>query len=186
MAVKIENTSSLKLPKNTEQDIGSILASVPAEHLRGLEKVKLVDFISDPRLKNAALPKGQDLPGLYRPKQTAGQNASLEIAVGALLRPTESYLNRMMSRTSFKANMAGILFSLIGQHYYLTLRHSVKRTAIEGQVRQYAEKYLKAWGEKQQQNSRRAKIFRPFRPLLERWAKYLNRKAVEAQKKAKV
>lgn len=183
MAIKIENTSSIDLPKGTEDAIQKILASVPVEHLRGLEKVKLVDFINDPRLKNVQVPKGQDLPGLYHPRQL-GQNAFLEVSLGALLKPYESYLNRLMPRMGFKANLAALLFSLVGQHYYLTLRHSVKRTQIESQVRQYAEKHLKAWGEKQQEKSWRAKIFKPFRPLLERWAKSLNKKAAQAQKKA--
>lgn len=184
MAIKIENGSSIKLPKNWEKDIESILANAPAEHLRGLAKVRLVDFINDPRLKDVQLPKGQDLPGLYRPKQGL-QNASLEVAAGALLRPTEGYLNRMMARTGFKANLAGVLFSLVGQHYYLTQRHSVKRADIEPSVRQYAARHLKAWGEKQADNSFRAKLFKPLRPLLERWAKSLNKKAQNAQKKAK-
>lgn len=184
MAIKIENSSSLKLPKNSEKDLEKILASIPVEHLRGLDKVKLVDFISDPRLKNAQLPKGQDLPGIYHPK-IGGKNAWLEISIGALLRPYESYFNRLMPKMSFKSNLAAIAFSLVGQHYYLTLRHSVKRQQIEGQVRQYAERHLKSWSEKQAAGSRRAKIFKPFRPILERWAKYLNKKAVAAQKKAK-
>lgn len=184
MAIKIENSSSIKLPKNSEKDLEKILANIQIEHLRGLDKVKLVDFINDPRLKNAQMPKGQDLPGLYHPK-AGGKNAWLEISIGALLRPYETYLNRLMPRMSFKSNLAAIVFSLVGQHYYLTLRHSVKRQQIEGQVRQYAERHLKAWGEKQAEGSRRAKIFKPFRPLLERWAKYLNKKAVAAQKKAK-
>lgn len=184
MAIKIENNSSIKLPKGTEQAIEKIIASVPAEHTRGLEKVKLVDFIKDPRLKDVQLPKGQDLPGLYHPRQM-GKNAFLEVSVGALLRPYESYLNRLMPRMSFKANLAALLFSLVGQHYYLTLRQSVKRTQIEGQVRQYAEKHLKTWGEKQAEGSWRAKFFKPFRPILERWAKALNKRAANAQKKAK-
>jgi hypothetical protein len=184
MAIKIENLSNIALPKGAEENIQKVLAFLPAEHLRGLEKIRLVDYINDPRLKNVSLPKNQDLPGLYHPKQM-GKNAFLEISLGALLKPTESYFNRLMPRMSFKTNIAALIFSLVGQHYYLTLRHSVKRNQIEGQVRQYAEKNLKAWSEKQAANSRRARIFKPFRPILERWAKYLNKKAAEAQRKAK-
>lgn len=184
MAIKIENASTIKLPKGTEETIEKIIASLPVEHTRGLEKVKLVDFIRAPRLKDVQLPKGQDLPGLYHPRQM-GKNAFLEVSMAALLRPYETYFNRLMPRMSFKANLAGLLFSLVGQHYYLTLRHSVKRNQIEGQVRQYAEKHLRAWGEKQSENSWRAKVFKPFRPILERWAKALNKRAANAQKKAK-
>lgn len=184
MAIKIENNSSLKLPKGTETELEKIINGIPVEHLRGIEKVRLVDFINDPRLKNAQLPQKGDLPGLYHPK-TGGKNAWFEIAVGALLRPYETYFNRLMPRMSFKANLASIIFSLTGQHYYLTLRHSVKRTQIESNVRQYAERQLKAWGEKQAEGSWRAKMFKPFRPTLERWARSLNKRRAAAQKKAK-
>lgn len=184
MAIKIENNSSIKLPKGSESELEKILESIPVEHLRGIEKVRLVDFINDPRLKNVQLPQKSDLPGLYHPKM-GGKNAWLEISIGALLRPFETYFNRLMPRMSFKANLASIIYSLVGQHYYLTLRHSVKRTQIESQVRQYAERNLKAWGERQAEGSWRAKALKPFRPVLERWAKSLNKRAAAAQKKAK-
>ncbi|MDQ3747509.1 MAG: hypothetical protein M3367_00630, partial [Acidobacteriota bacterium] len=64
-----------------------------------------------------------------------------------------------------------------------TLRHSVKRGNLEPQIRQYAQKNLKDWSEKQSANSRRAKLFKPLRPYMERWAKWLNKKAAKAQKK---
>ena len=101
-----------------------------------------------------------------------------------LLQPTEGFAKKWMAKQSFKGNLAGLLFSLVGQHYYLTLRHSVKRQSLEPQIRQYAEKNLKVWSEKQNQNSMRAKLFKPFRPVLEKWAKWLNKKAARAQKKS--
>jgi len=181
MALKIENQSSLELPQGTEENIRKIIKSVPGEHLRGLEKVRLVDFIKDPRMKNSPTPIKGDLPGLYHPR-AGNKPAWLEISTGALLKPTESFANRFMAKSSFKSNLAGLLFSLVGQHYYLTLRHSVKKTNIEPQVRQYAERNLKTWGEKQAEGSFRAKLFKPLRPYLERWAKWLNKKAGQAQR----
>jgi hypothetical protein len=179
--VKIENQSTLDLPKDTEANVRKILAFLPIEHLRGLEKVRLVDFIKPPQVKTEVPLKG-DLPGLYHPR--AGNQAPwFEVSMGALLQPTESFTKRWMAKSSFKGNLAGLLFSLVGQHYYLTLRHSVKKQNLEPQVRQYAEKNLKAWSEKQQVNSFRAKLFKPLRPYMERWAKWLNKKAVAAQKK---
>jgi len=62
------------------------------------------------------------------------------------------------------------------------MRHSVKKTGLEPQIRQYAEKNLRAWSEKQNEKSWRAKLFKPFRPMLERWAKWLNKKAAESKK----
>ena len=52
MAIKIENQSQVKLPKGTEERITGILESLPREHLRGIDKVRLVDSINDPRLKS--------------------------------------------------------------------------------------------------------------------------------------
>ena len=180
--LRIENQATFDLPKDTDEQIHSILDFLPTEQTRGIEKIKLVDFINDPRLQKMDVPIKGDLPGLYHPKM-GNQNAFLELSMGALLQPTEKFMKKWMAKQSFKSNIAGLVFSLVGQHYYLTLRHSVKRQNIESQVRQYAEKNLKAWGEKQQNpNSFRTKLFKPLRPYIERWAKWLNKKAVAAQK----
>ena len=179
--IKIENQSSIALPKKAEENIRSIIAFLPSEQLRGIEKIRLVDFIKHPQMKDAPAIKG-DLPGLYHPKMQ-NKNPWFEISLGALLQPTEGFAKRWMAKSSFKSNMAGLLFSLVGQHYYLTLRHSVKKTSLEPQIRQYAQKNLKDWSEKQNANSKRAKYFKPFQPYIEKWAKWLNKKAANAQKK---
>lgn len=180
--IRVENQASFALPKDSEANIEKILDFLPTEHIRGLERIRLVDFINDPRLKNLDVPMKGDLPGLYHPKQ-GNQSAWLEMSMGALLQPTEGFAKRWMAKTSFKSNLAGLLFSLVGQHYFITLRHSVKKTGLEPQIRQYAEKNLRTWSEQQNANSFRAKLFKPIRPLVERWAKWLNKKAAEAQKK---
>ena len=179
--IKIENQSSIALPKKAEENIRSIIAFLPNEQIRGIEKIRLVDFIKHPQMKDAPAIKG-DLPGLYHPKMQ-NKNPWFEISLGALLQPTEGFAKRWMAKSSFKSNMAGLLFSLVGQHYYLTLRHSVKKTNLEPQIRQYAQKNLKDWSEKQNAKSKRAKYFKPFQPYVERWAKWLNKKAADAQKK---
>ena len=179
--IRIENAASIALPKDTEASINKVLDYLPIEQYRGVEKIKLVDFINDPRLKNMETTFKGDLPGLYHPR--AGNQAPwLEMSMGALLQPTEGFVKKFMAKSSFKGNIAGLLFSLVGQHYYLTQKHSVKRTALEPQIRQYAEKNLKAWSEKQADGSWRAKLFKPVRPYLERWAKWLTKKAAAAQK----
>lgn len=179
--LKIESFVSFDLPKGAEEHIQKVLDFMPIEHQRGLEKVKLVDFINDPRLKNLDVPMKGDLPGLYHPKMGT-QNAFLELSMGALLQPTEGFTKRWMAKSAFKSNLAGLVFSLVGQHYFLTLRHSLKKTDLEPQVRQYTEKNLRAWTEEQNKGSIRAWLFKPFRPLLERMAKWLNKKAAAAQK----
>jgi hypothetical protein len=180
--IRVENQATFPLPKDTEAHIEKVLDFLPTEQIRGLEKIRLVDFINDPRLKNMDTPIKGDLPGLYHPRQ-GNQTAWLEMSMGALLQPTEGFAKKWMAKSSFKGNLAGLIFSLIGQHYYLTLRHSVKRQSLEPQIRQYAEKNLRAWSEKNSVNSFRAKLFKPLRPVIERWAKWLNKKAAEAQKK---
>lgn len=179
--IKVENQATIDLPKGAGEQISKTLAYLPMEHLRGLEKVRLVDFINDPRLKNFDMPVKGDLPGLYHPR-IGNQNAWLEISVGALLQPTEGFAKRWMAKTSFKANLTGLIFSLVGQHYYFTLKHSVKKQNLEPQIRQYAERNLRAWNEEQSKHSIRAKIFKPFRPLIERWARWLSKKAAQAKK----
>lgn len=179
--VRVENTASFTLPKDYEGSIQKVFDFLPVEQYRGVERIKLVDYINDPRLKNMDVPIKGDLPGLYHPRV---QNSApwFEISMGALLQPTEGFMKKFMAKSGFKGNLAGLIFSLVGQHYYLTLRHSVKKTSLEPQIRQYAEKNLKAWSEKQAEGSWRAKLFKPFRPILERWAKWLNKKAAESKK----
>ncbi|MFZ1700333.1 MAG: hypothetical protein WBO10_08260 [Pyrinomonadaceae bacterium] len=179
--IRIENKASFTLPKDCEAHISKVLGFLPLEQTRGVEKIKLVDYINDPRLKNMDVPLKGDLPGLYHPR-VQNQAPWFEMSMGALLQPTEGFVKKFMAKSSFKGNLAGLLFSLVGQHYYLTLRHSVKKSGLEPQIRQYAEKNLKAWSEKQAEGSWRAKLFKPFRPYLERWAKWLNKKAAAAKK----
>ncbi len=181
--IRVENQATFTLPKDTESHIEKVLDFLPTEQIRGLEKIRLVDFINDPRLKNLDTPIKGDLPGLYHPRQ-GNQVPWLELSMGALLQPTEAFAKKWMAKSSFKGNMAGLLISLVGQHYYLTLRHSIKKQSLEPQIRQYAEKNLRAWSEKQNVNSFRAKLFKPFRPMIRAgWAKWLNKKAAQTQKK---
>lgn len=181
--IKIENQTEIDLPKGTDEMIRKIFAFLPIEHLRGIEKIRLVDYINDPRLKNANVQMKGDLPGLYHPKVQGAKAAWLEVSIGALLKPFGKFTERWMAKSSFKANLAGLIFSLVGQHYYLTMRHSVKKQNLEPQIRQYAEKNLRSWSAKQSEGSFRAKLFKPIRPYMEKWAKWLNKKAAAAQKK---
>ena len=180
--ITIDNQSSIDLPKGAEENIHNIIKFLPSEHLIGLDKIKLVDFIKPPQMKNVNVPIKGDLPGLYHPK-VQNTKPYLEVSIGALLQPTEGFAKRWMAKSSFKGNLAGILFGLVGQHYYLTLRHSVKKTSLEPQIRQYAEKNLKAWSEAQNVNNFRAKLFKPLQPLFQRLAKWLNKKQMQANKK---
>jgi hypothetical protein len=179
--MRIENAATFELPKDCETSIKKALDFLPIEQTRGIEKIKLVDYINDPRLKNMDVPIKGDLPGLYHPRQ-GNQAPWFELSMGALLQPTEKFVKKFMAKSGFKGNIAGLIFSLVGQHYFLTQKHSVKRASLEPQIRQYAEKNLRAWSEKQAEGSTRAKLFKPFRPMLEKWAKWLNKKALAAQK----
>src|SRR5436309_8200370 len=166
MAIKIENQFAGKLPRNTLQNVESAIASVPREHLRGVERLRLVDVVTEPRARVAA--KGNELPGLYHPRQGT-QGAWFEVAITPLVSADKPFHKRITPRLSFKGNLAAVIFSLVGQHYYLTLRHSVTRGAVGPAVRADVEKRLKAWNE--QQHKSRAKLFKPRQPTLERWRK---------------
>jgi len=178
MAPKLEIDTKSKLPRKTARWMDGILNSIPREHLRGIERIKFVDSISDPRVKN--LQQRSNLPGLYHPRSGA-QQAWLEIATGALIPQTKPLLKRLLPRLSFRGNLAAIVFSLVGQHYYLTQRHSIKRGQIEPAVRVYTEKRLRDWHERQ--HTVRSRLFRPIQPTLERWGRSLQKRAAAERKR---
>ena len=177
MPIKIENSSSRKLPKRTEEVILSALDCVPKAHLRGLERIRLVDYIGDPRIP---VQNRSALPGLYHPRQ-GNQAAWMEVACGVIIPQAVPFYKRLFQQLSFKSNLAAIILSMAGQHYHLTLRHSVKKGQLEGLVRAYVETYMHEWAAKQ--NTLRYRIFRPFQPALERWAKKLQKRAKEGKTK---
>lgn len=176
--MKIENNSTVKLPKNFETYVSKLMDFPPREHLRGIDRLRLVDSINDPRLRT---PQTLDLPGLYHPRQGM-QPAWLEIALNSLLPQNKPLHKRALARLAFKNNLAALIFSLVGQHYYLTLRHSVKKGQLEGAVRLYTEKLLRTWGE--QQHTWRARLFKPLQPTFERWAKSMQKQMKNEKKKS--
>jgi hypothetical protein len=179
MINKIENNSSRqRLPAKIEENIRKILSALPKEHLRGIDRLRLVDSITDPRVRNTRMDISQ-LPGLYHPRQ-GSQPAWLEIALEVLLPAKAPLHKRLLPKLSFKANLAAVIFSLVGQHHYLTLRHSIKKGQLESSIRIYTEKHLKRWNEKE--HGLRARLFKPLQPMFERWARNLQRKAKNAGK----
>ena len=110
--LKIENQATIQLPKNFEEDIYKALDFLPTEHVRGLSKLKLVDYINDPRIAKMDVPIKGDLPGLYHPK-VQNQSAFLEISMGALLQPTEGFAKRWMAKQSFKGRSSRSSGSII-------------------------------------------------------------------------
>ncbi len=178
MAIKIELQTEAKLPSNVKQQVSSVLDALPREHVRGIERVRIVDSINDPRIR---IPQKMDLPGLYHPRQGT-QPAWIEIAANALLPPKQAFHKRLMSKLSFKSNVAALTISLVGQHYHLTMRHSLKKAQLEPAIRAYTEKHLKLWGERQ--SSWRTRVFKPLQPTFEKWAKSLQRQAAKEKKKS--
>jgi hypothetical protein len=179
MKIKFENQSKVKLSKRVINNIEHIIDSLPRDHIRGVERLQIVDLITDPRVK--AIASESRLPGLYHPRQ-GSQPAWMEIALAVLLPQDQPIYKRLVSKLSFKGNMAAIIFSLVGQHYYLTLRHSVRKTQIEGLVRSYTEKQLKAWNQ-QQTKGIRGRVLRPLQPTLERWGRSLQKRASANKKR---
>jgi hypothetical protein len=179
VAIKVESKCERNLPKWVTTQTEEMLDSLPREHTRGIERVWLVEHISDPRVIKGPV-QASELPGLYHPRQGA-KGPWLEVAMGVLLPTDKPFHKRIIPRLSLKGNLAAVLFSLVGQHHHLTLRHSVKKTQIESAVRLYTEKQLKTWNEKQ--HSFRAKLFKPLQPTLERWGKSLQKRAAAERKK---
>lgn len=145
--------------------VESIFKTLPREHVIGVDRVVFVDAIEQPQLRSKFNTK---VPGLYYPRQ-ATKPAFIELAAGQLVGTAEPFHKRIVLRLSFKNNLAALLISLIGQHYYSTLRHSVKRGQMEPAIRGYSEKYMRLWSHRE--HRLRTKIFKPLEPVLERWAK---------------
>ena len=179
MAIRIENQYEGPLPKGTLQQIEDAFETLPREHTRGIERIRLVPFINDPRIRGQF--QATELPGLYHPRQGA-KGAWLELAINVLLTPDKPFHKRIVPRMSFKSNIVALVFSLVGQHYHFTLKHSLKKTQLEPAVRQYTEKQLKAWNEKK--HTFRARLFKPLQPTFERWAKSLQKRAAAEKKKS--
>jgi hypothetical protein len=179
MAIRIENQYEGPLPKGTLQQVEDAFDSLPREHTRGLERIRLVPFITEPRIRGQC--QATELPGLYHPRQ-GPKGAWLEIAVNVLLTPDKPFHKRIVPRLSFKSNVVALVFSLVGQHYHFTLKHSLKKTQLEPAIRQYTEKQLKLWNEKK--HSFRARLFKPLQPTFERWAKSLQKRAAAEKKKS--
>jgi hypothetical protein len=180
MAIKIDNQSSLKLPKYTEAYLTELLDFLPKEHVRGVERIRIVDTVSDVPVRGFT--GTSKLPGLYHPKQ-GPKAAWIEVAAGVLMPSSGPFYKRVMPRISLKGNLAAVLISLVGQHYYLTLRHSVKRGQLEGLVKAYTEAQLRSWHA--QKHKTRAKLFKPIQPWLEKWGRALQKRAAQEKKRAK-
>ena len=176
MPIKIENKATIAPPKQTERVIQGALETVPREHLRGLARVVLVDrILPDSRFQ---IPT-RDLPGLYHPR-IGSEQPWCEVALGVLL-PQDGFFKRLAARLNYKANLAGVVFSLQAQHYHLTLSHGIKKHQYEGAIRSYMEKYHQVWRE--QQGGFRARLFKPLRPYLDRWARKLRARYEQEQKR---
>lgn len=171
MLPKVDVSTSLKLPSKTLTKLASVLASLPPDHTLGIDRVRLVDSIDEPRLTPA---QRATLPGLYHPRQGT-QRARLEINVRVLLNPEQKFTKKLLSRASFYNNLSAVAVSLVGQHYFLTYKHSMKKGAIEPAVRNYTATHLKRINASE--NRLRTRLFAPLQPTLERWARALNRKA---------
>ena len=171
MNVKIEVTSDTAR-KDLPRRIESVLAVVPAEHLRGLSKIVVVETITEPRLSPA---QRSTLPGLYHPKM-AGQSAWAEISLGVLV-PKEKFHKRLLTRLALKSNLAQVVLSLVAQHYQLTLSKGVKKTLLEPAIKSYVERHFERWREKE--GGLRVKLLKPFKPQLDKLARRLARRYKE-------
>jgi hypothetical protein len=168
MSVKIEVHTEAPI-KDLTRRVESTLEVVPAEHLRGLTKIVVVDTITEPRLSAT---QRATLPALYHPKM-GGQSAWAEIAV-SVLAPKEKFPKRLLTRLALKSNLAQVVLSLVAQHYHLTLSKGIKKTQLEPAIKSYVEKNFEKWREKE--GGLRVKLLKPFKPQLDKLARKLARK----------
>lgn len=181
MAIKIDNQASIKLPPNTEQIINSALEVIPREHMRGLNRVVIVDFISTQQ-QRVQIPNATELPGIYHPR-IGNEQPYFEIALGVLIPSSKGFFQRLAAKLNYKVNLVGIIHSLQAQHYHLTLSHGIKKHQYEKVIRSYMEKYFEIWRERNA--GWRSKIFKPLQPLIEKWSKKLKKRYEEEQRKSK-
>ena len=179
MAIKIENKASIAPPKSTDEIISGAIEAVPREHVRGLNRLVLVDFITPESRLTLPSINLNELPGLYHPKMGTTQ-PWCEVALGVLL-PKDGFFKKIAARLNYRANLVGLVLSLQAQHYYLTFSHGIKRHQYEAAVRTYVEKYHEVWRERR--GGWRYKLFKPLRPYLDRLARRLRKKYDENQKK---
>jgi hypothetical protein len=116
---------------------------------------------------------------MYHPKQGYFQPWH-EIAVGKLL-SADGFFNRIAARLNFKPSLAFLVLSLQAQHYHLTMSHGIKKNQYEGAIRSYTEKYHLMWRDRH--TGWIAKLFKPLRPLFEKWTRQLQKKYKAEQKR---
>jgi hypoxanthine phosphoribosyltransferase len=179
MPMKVENRASVTV-KDLEAQIQNAVECLPAEHLRGFNRILVVDTIRDSRL---TIEQTQNLPALYHPRMPGTPAAYGEIALAILL-PKTTFLKRVAARAQFRASLAVAVFSLAAQHYLITISSRKKKGGgIERVAREYVDRYFKIWRDRQ--GGLRARLFRPLIPYLERWQKSVRRRyAEEARKRA--
>lgn len=177
MAIKVEILTNSKAPTDLDKLVNQIFDIVPKEHTRGISKVVVVNEIKDPRLLAVTT---QPQPILYHPK-TPGAQAFVELALDFFLAKGEGMVKRLTARLNFKTQVAGALLAAIGQHYHFTYSHGIKKANYEVPVRQYIDKHIKIWGEKNV--NWRTKLFKPLQPLVQRLDKWLRKKMAQEQKK---
>lgn len=181
MTIKIDNQAMIPTPSKTEQIINSALDVIPREHLRGLHRVVLVDFIS-PQQQRKQIPNASELPGIYHPR-VGNEQPYFEIALGVLLPSSKGFFQKLAARLNYKVNLIGLLHSLQAQHYHLTFSHGIKKHQYERAIRLYMEKYFEIWREKN--GGWRTKLFKPFKPYIEKWSKKLKKRYEEEKRGGK-
>src|SRR5262245_31311993 len=168
MSVKVEVLSGAPV-KDLNRKVEKVLDVVPAEHLRGLTKIVVVDTITEPRLSAT---QRATLPALYHPRM-GGQSAWAEVSLGVLA-PKEKFPKRLLTRLALKSNLAQVVLSLVAQHYQLTLSKGVKKTQLEPAIKSYVERHFEKWRERE--GGLRVRLLKPFKPQLDRFAKKLAKK----------
>jgi len=115
MAIKIENQFEGSAEEYAAQcRFGH--CEVPREAFARSEAFAFSGCVTEPRARVAA--KGNELPALH-PRQGT-QGAWFEVAMRPHL-ANKPFHKRIIPRHVIQGNLAAVIFSLVGQHYYFNL-----------------------------------------------------------------
>src|SRR6476469_2888106 len=101
MNVKIEVVCA-NPPKNLRDVAAKVLNCVPAEHLRGFDKIVFVDAVTEARISPI---QRASLPALYHPRMS-GQSAAWGEVAMSVVAPKKKFPQNLVSRLALKSNLA--------------------------------------------------------------------------------
>ena len=156
MSLNIESRLENKITGHiTKKRIKKLISIIPKEHLIGLEKIIIVNHITDK--------KKREVGGIYKQKYN-GHSCSIQLGIESIYKGMPNVLFFF----PFIATplLADVLYHEIGHHYHVSFGHGIKNKKQEKLVEDYSKKMMNKkfrWW---------LKLFSPLSPII----KYLSNK----------